>query len=106
MPLYTNSYTYRETSNEYITMDGSGRLWTCGLETYILEPGGKKFKYAREISPLLAWLNTGNEETYDIATTAKGWNLTGCSITGKKQLLLPIETGKAEQSLHSALKKI
>lgn len=72
VPLYTNSYTYRETSNEYITMDGSGRLWTTGLETYILEPGGKQFKHAEKISPQLKWMNSNNEESYDIATTAKG----------------------------------
>ncbi|MBX2922416.1 MAG: histidine kinase [Chitinophagaceae bacterium] len=70
-PLYTNRYTYRETSNEFITQDGSGRWWTTCLETYILEPGGRKFEYADKISPSLSWLNTV-EEMLDLATTKDG----------------------------------
>ncbi|MFT3703154.1 MAG: histidine kinase [Agriterribacter sp.] len=70
-PLYTNRYTYHETSNEYITKDGSGRYWTTCLETYILEKGKKTFVYADKVSPSLRWLNT-LPETMDIVSTKDG----------------------------------
>ena len=71
VPLYSNRYTYRETSNEYITKDGSGRFWTTCLETYILKPGGGKFEYAEKVSSRLKWL-TGKREFWDVTTTKKG----------------------------------
>ncbi len=70
-PLYNNRYTYRETSNEYITKDGSGRFWTTCLETYILKPGSNKFEYAEKVSPRLKWLK-GKKEFWDVATTKQG----------------------------------
>jgi anti-sigma regulatory factor (Ser/Thr protein kinase) len=70
-PLYTNRYTYKETSNEWITRDGSGRFWTSCLETYILLPGQKKFEYAEKIFPSLSWLKTRGE-SWDIKRTKEG----------------------------------
>ncbi len=71
VPLYSNRYTFREASNEFITKDGSGRFWTTCLETYILKTGSNKFEYADKISPRLKWLkNIG--EFWDVTTTREG----------------------------------
>ncbi|HEX5152303.1 MAG TPA: histidine kinase [Parafilimonas sp.] len=71
VPLYTNRYTYKETGNEFITKDGSGRYWTTCLGTYILLPGRNKFEHANEIYPSLSWLKTRGE-TWGITTTKSG----------------------------------
>jgi hypothetical protein len=71
VPLFTNKYTYHETSNEVITKDGSGRFWTSCLETYILLPGANKFEYAQKVFPNLSWVNSV-EEVRDITTTRQG----------------------------------
>ena len=71
VPLYTNRYTYRETSNEWITRDGGGRLWTSCLETYILQHGKSRFEYAEKVYPSLKWIKERGE-TWDIATTSPG----------------------------------
>jgi len=60
-PLYTNRYTLNETCTDKITIDGSGRIWVTGHETYILMPGRKKFDYIRNVLPSLAWLEKKGE---------------------------------------------
>lgn len=71
VPLTDNRYTYHETSNEYITKDGCGRIWTTCLNTYIMNPGTKKFVFAENISPSLKWLK-GKGEFWDITATISG----------------------------------
>ena len=90
VPLYTNRYTYRETSNEWITRDGSGRLWTSCLETYILQPRERRFEYAEEAFPSLRWIKERGE-TWDIATTGRG------------NILLRFEDGTVFQIDHRTL---
>ena len=71
VPLYSNRYTFREASNEFITKDGSGRFWTTCLETYILEPGASKFEFAGKVSPRLKWLKRKGE-FWDVTSTREG----------------------------------
>lgn len=60
-PLYRNRYTLNETCTDKIAIDGSGRIWVTGHETYILLPGRKKFDYIRNVLPALAWLEKKGE---------------------------------------------
>lgn len=80
-PLFTNRYTYKETANEFIAKDGNNRIWTTCLETYILEPGSKKFEYAEKISPKLQWLKS-TDEMLGICTRNNG-NIFLRSVGGK-----------------------
>ncbi len=70
-PLYTNRYTLRETCTDKIAIDGSGRIWVTGHETYILLPGRKKFDYIRNVLPSLAWLEKKGE-FYFMLTNQEG----------------------------------
>lgn len=70
-PLYTNNYTYKETCTDKITIDGSGRIWVTGHETYIKLPDQDKFDHIRKILPSLSWIETKGE-FYDLITTKEG----------------------------------
>lgn len=80
-PLYTNRYTYKETSNEFITKDSNDRFWSTCLETYILEPNSKKFEYAEKISAKLKWLKNA-DEMLGICTRRNG-NILLRTVNGK-----------------------
>jgi hypothetical protein len=60
-PLITNSYTYKETCTDRVIKDGSGRLWTTGLETYVKLPHQNKFDYIRNVLPSLKWVEKKGE---------------------------------------------
>lgn len=70
-PLFTNKYTYRETCTDRITMDGSGRLWVTGHETYIKIPRSNRFDHIRNVLPTLSWIENKGE-FFDILTTKEG----------------------------------
>jgi len=70
-PLYTNKYTFRETCTDRITMDGSGRLWVTGHETYIKIQRSNKFDHIRNVLPSLSWIENKGEFS-DILTTKEG----------------------------------
>lgn len=70
-PLFTNKWTYRESCTEWITMDGSGRIWTSGMETYICDVNSNRFEYAEKLYPQLNWIKTKGE-SMDIQNTPEG----------------------------------
>ncbi|MGK2862924.1 MAG: triple tyrosine motif-containing protein, partial [Chitinophagaceae bacterium] len=70
-PLYTNKWTYRETSIEWITKDGSNRFWASGMETYIYTDKSTRFEYAEKMFPELRWIKTKGE-CLDILSTKEG----------------------------------
>lgn len=70
-PLFTNKWTYRESCTEWITMDGSGRIWTSGMETYICETNRNRFEYAERLYPQLGWIRSKGE-SMDIQNTPEG----------------------------------
>ncbi|MBX2933043.1 MAG: histidine kinase [Ferruginibacter sp.] len=61
VPLFNNYFTFNEPAFLAITKDGSGRFWTTGLETYILNPGHDAFDHIGKIFPSLAWIKTKGE---------------------------------------------
>jgi hypothetical protein len=70
-PLFTNKWTYQETCTEWITKDGSNRMWASGMETYIYTKKTGRFEHADKLFPVLKWIKPKGE-CLDIASTKEG----------------------------------
>ena len=70
VPLVSNYFLRDVAITDHITLDGSRRFWTTGLQTCILQPGGRKFDTLSSVFPSLSWLQ--KIEFSDILTTRDG----------------------------------
>ena len=71
VPIINNFYTYNTGIANKITKDSSGRLWTAGVENYVLSPGGKQFLPVEKKFSSLSWMKT-KAEFRDVVTTKDG----------------------------------